>query len=126
MGRRDRTKRTRTAVVWALVACIALALLLTGLRMSGWPGSEAPDGPDPTLPRAQEAVSSQSEPLTRNEREAALNDIRLKRIAAAQQERALRERMQRERQALERSGGKCIDGRLFRKEGNAWVDVGNC
>ena len=106
---------------------LAIAVVAAALSLAGGCGDrEAARPPQVTQPAPAAAPATDDRPLSKDQREAALNEIRRKRIEAAEQERIIREQAQRERQALKQSGGKCIDGRAYRKEGNEWQDAGPC
>lgn len=113
---------TRGLRASAWITTIAVVLPLIG----GCADRDAARAPQTTTPAPATAPATDDRPLSKDQREAALNEIRRKRIEAAERERVMREQAQRERQALQQSGGKCIDGRAYRKEGNEWQEVGPC
>ncbi|MCF7220342.1 hypothetical protein [Marilutibacter chinensis] len=107
----------------AVLTTMAPALLAL---LGGCTGQDGADASQATAPPPTAAAAATPQPLSTDEREAALNEIRRKRIQAAEQERAMREQVERERRELQASGGKCIDGRAYRKQGNEWQEAGPC
>jgi hypothetical protein len=75
---------------------------------------------------SQRVVDPPSDVLTREERDAAMAAIHRTRIEAARIEREAREEHERLRVKQLQEGTKCLDGLLFKKEGNEWRELGRC